>query len=236
MKNLCSFIFFLYLCWHFCWTKCLKHILKLFGYSTQEVFCLFFVFLLFKATVVAYGSSQARGRIEATAASLHHSHSNTRSSTHWSRTGIEPTSSSWIHFCFATTGTPGSLSSKACLSSSSPGSAGKMGMPLSFTSVPFQVILIVFSSFQSYLLYLLDKVAHAFPIFITALESAEGIILGVYLFIYLHLNLSQRIYTQILATYTMHKPYIDISNSCMLQLNICNARWFQVFQKGRVNG
>ena len=32
-----------------------------------------FVFLLFRSTLAAYGSSQARGRIRATAASLHHS-------------------------------------------------------------------------------------------------------------------------------------------------------------------
>ena len=38
-----------------------------------------FFFLLFRATPVAYGGSQARCRIEATAAGLHHSHSNARS-------------------------------------------------------------------------------------------------------------------------------------------------------------
>ena len=36
-------------------------------------------FFLFMATPAAYGSSQARGWIRATAAGLHHSHSNTRS-------------------------------------------------------------------------------------------------------------------------------------------------------------
>ena len=39
----------------------------------------FFSFFLFKAAPAAYGSSQARGRIEVTDASLHHSHSNTGS-------------------------------------------------------------------------------------------------------------------------------------------------------------
>ena len=39
----------------------------------------FFFFLLFRATLAAYGSSQARGQIEATAAGLYHSHSNARS-------------------------------------------------------------------------------------------------------------------------------------------------------------
>ena len=38
---------------------------------------LFHFILLFRAEHVAYGSSQARGRIGATAADLHHSHSNT---------------------------------------------------------------------------------------------------------------------------------------------------------------
>ena len=41
--------------------------------------CLFFAFLLFRATPMAYGGSQARGQIGATAAGLHHSHSNARS-------------------------------------------------------------------------------------------------------------------------------------------------------------
>ena len=43
----------------------------------------------------ASGSSPARGRIGATAAGLHHSHSNTGSLTHWVRPGIEP-APSWL--------------------------------------------------------------------------------------------------------------------------------------------
>ena len=39
----------------------------------------FFSFCLFRAVPEAYGSSQARGRIRAVAAGLHHSHSNARS-------------------------------------------------------------------------------------------------------------------------------------------------------------
>ena len=39
----------------------------------------YFIFLLLRAAPVAYGGSQARGRIGSTAASLCHSHSNTRS-------------------------------------------------------------------------------------------------------------------------------------------------------------
>ena len=66
--------------------------------------CFFFCF--FRATPIAYGSSQARGEIRTTAASLHHSHSRTGSEphlwptpahgnaiTHWERPEIEPTSS-----------------------------------------------------------------------------------------------------------------------------------------------
>ena len=41
----------------------------------------FFFFLLFRAELMAYGGSQARGQIRAAAAALHHSHSNSRSKT-----------------------------------------------------------------------------------------------------------------------------------------------------------
>ena len=41
-----------------------------------------FLKYFFKAAPVAHGSSQARGRIRAAAAGLHHSHSNTGSETH----------------------------------------------------------------------------------------------------------------------------------------------------------
>ena len=65
--------------------------------------------LLFRAAPLSYGSSQARGWIRAMAISLHHSHSNTRSLTHWVRPGLEP-ASSWILVGFltpwATRGTP----------------------------------------------------------------------------------------------------------------------------------
>ena len=44
-------------------------------------FCFLFV-CLFRAIPAAYGSSQARGRIRAAAASLHHSHSNMGSKPH----------------------------------------------------------------------------------------------------------------------------------------------------------
>ena len=41
--------------------------------------CVFFFFILFRATHTAYGGSQARGLIRAVAAGLHHCHSNARS-------------------------------------------------------------------------------------------------------------------------------------------------------------
>ena len=71
-------------------------------------FGVFFFHLFFRAPQAAYGSSQARGRIGAAAACLHHSqqpgiwaasatytiaHGNARSLTHWVRTGIKPESS-----------------------------------------------------------------------------------------------------------------------------------------------
>ena len=49
--------------------------------SFKKIFFLF-LFLLFRAVPVAYGSSQARGRFGAAAASLHHSHNNVRSEPH----------------------------------------------------------------------------------------------------------------------------------------------------------
>ena len=48
-----------------------------------EVLCVLSFFLcLFRAALVAYGGSQARGLIGATAASLHHSHSHLGSEPH----------------------------------------------------------------------------------------------------------------------------------------------------------
>ena len=45
----------------------------------RKYFYFIFFFWLFKAALVAYGGSQARGLIGATAAGLHHSRSNSRS-------------------------------------------------------------------------------------------------------------------------------------------------------------
>ena len=84
----------------------------------------FFFFLLCRAAPLAYGGSQARGRIRATAASLHQSHGNARTSRvcdlHHSspqRRILNPLSETrdrthnpvvtgWICFCCTTTGTP----------------------------------------------------------------------------------------------------------------------------------
>ena len=81
----------------------------------------FFFFFLIRATPAAYGCSQARGRIRAAAASLHHSNVGSEqylwpmpqlagSLTPWARPGIEPVSP-WILVrfltCWATRGTTG---------------------------------------------------------------------------------------------------------------------------------
>ena len=86
--------------------------------------CFYFIFCLFRATLMAHGGSQARGRIGATAAGLHHSHSNARSEPHLrpipqltATRILNPLSEArdrtcvlmdarQIHFCCATLGTP----------------------------------------------------------------------------------------------------------------------------------
>ena len=52
------------------------------GSNTKKDVLFIYLSLLFRATPVAYGGSRARGPIGATAASLHHNHSNTRSEPH----------------------------------------------------------------------------------------------------------------------------------------------------------
>ena len=68
-----------------------------------------FVFFFLRATPAAYESSQAKCPNRAAAASLHHSHSNARSLTHWVRPWIE-LESSWVLAgfitCWVTTGIP----------------------------------------------------------------------------------------------------------------------------------
>ena len=76
----------------------------------KRFFCLFvfWLFCLFRAIPAAYGGFQARGRLGATVASLHHSSSNASSWTHGSRPGINCNfmDSNHIRFCHATMGTP----------------------------------------------------------------------------------------------------------------------------------
>ena len=62
--------------------KCLGNAASSSPVKTQTMFWCFVLFCLFRATPVAYGGSQARGLIRATAAPLHHSHSNARSELH----------------------------------------------------------------------------------------------------------------------------------------------------------
>ena len=87
------------------------HALGIWIKSLHEYFCISghfsFFFSFFKATPDASGSSQARSLIRASAAGLHHSHSNARSElqqpipvcsnarplTHWVGPGIKPASS-----------------------------------------------------------------------------------------------------------------------------------------------
>ena len=53
-------------------------------------FFFFFFFCLFRAMSVAYGGSQARGRIGAKSAIYTTGHVNARSLTHWVKPGMEP--------------------------------------------------------------------------------------------------------------------------------------------------
>ena len=52
-------------------------------YLILLLYSIIFYFLLFRAIPAAYGRSQARGRIRAMAAGLHHSHGNTGSEPHF---------------------------------------------------------------------------------------------------------------------------------------------------------
>ena len=76
-------------------TKMMQRHIKL---DVRRTFCCLFVFW---ATPWAYWGSQARVRIGAVAAGLHHSSWQRRILTHWARPGIEPMSS-WILVGFVT--------------------------------------------------------------------------------------------------------------------------------------
>ena len=69
-----------------------NYIQKLFYFSNKQM-TFFYFFAFFRAALVAYGGSQARGPTGAAATGLHHSHSNAGSLTHWARPEIEPMSS-----------------------------------------------------------------------------------------------------------------------------------------------
>ena len=64
--------------WYFPKTHLISFYIKVFSFF----FFFFWVFLSFRAAPVAYGGSQVRGGIRATAAGLHHSHSNFRFEPH----------------------------------------------------------------------------------------------------------------------------------------------------------
>ena len=71
------------------------------------LFIYFFIFCLFRATPTAYGASQARGLISATAASLHHSHSQILNPLIKARDQTQNVMvPSRIRFCYITMGTP----------------------------------------------------------------------------------------------------------------------------------
>ena len=61
---------------------------------------IFLFFFLFTAAPVAYESSQARCQTRSAAASLCHSHGNSRSLAHWARSGIKHTSSRTVYSVF----------------------------------------------------------------------------------------------------------------------------------------
>ena len=61
-----------------------------------------FFFCLFRATLAAYGGSQARGQIRAASANYTTAPSNAGSLILWVRTGIEP-AFSWVQFRFVST-------------------------------------------------------------------------------------------------------------------------------------
>ena len=93
------------------------------GKETLQILALPFFFCLFRYTPGAYGSSQTRGQIGATAGGLHHSHSNVGSKLHlhpmpqltaaldpYSPTGIRiKPAPSWILAGFVTVETQGEL-------------------------------------------------------------------------------------------------------------------------------
>ena len=82
------------------YADCMACTFLVISFCTESLFYFIYLFiLLFRATPVAYGGSQYRGPVRATAAGLCQSHSNAGSLTHRARPGIEP-SSSWMLVTF----------------------------------------------------------------------------------------------------------------------------------------
>ena len=97
-----TLIIYMCLYWLFCWTA------KWFSHTYTQLHSFFF-FLFFLTATLAYGSSQARGQIRAAAASLHHSswphqiHNPLSETRDWICIVMD---ASWVHYCWATMGTP----------------------------------------------------------------------------------------------------------------------------------
>ena len=68
-------------CWKIRWLEFFQQSITNFCRHFKIFYILFFIFLLFMAISMAYGGSQARERIGAAAAGLHHSRSNAGSDT-----------------------------------------------------------------------------------------------------------------------------------------------------------
>ena len=74
------------ICFHWATTGTPASLSSLQKILKKEKLYYYYYYLLFSTTPMAYGGSQARGPIGATAASLHHSHSNA-----WSKPHLQPT-------------------------------------------------------------------------------------------------------------------------------------------------
>lgn len=67
------------------------HILDKWCWAFFMFFCYLFIFAFFRVAPMAYGGSEARGPIWATAVGVHHSHSNARYKPHlWPRLQLDP--------------------------------------------------------------------------------------------------------------------------------------------------
>ena len=135
-------------------THCLTSVFWASVFSILFCCSCFVLFLLVRATPKAYGGSQARGLIGATAVGLHHSHSNAGSQLHssWQCRILNPLSEARdqtrnlmvpdrIRFHCTTTGTPNLLSSDG-------GEQGGSGMAGSLGLVDFKRIHLEWKSYE----------------------------------------------------------------------------------------